>query len=142
GRRYGTPPRLPWRRAVAEPPERDPEPEAWADPPVGLALGPSEVHVWQFELEGPAGRFATLQELLSTEESERARRLKSPEALQGFTRARGIMRRILAGYTGIPPGEIRFLYGPWGKPRLEANPELAVLRFNLSHSGGRGLLAV
>jgi 4'-phosphopantetheinyl transferase len=50
---------------------------------------------------------------------------------------------VLVRYLGIEPGAIRFQTGPTGKPALvdEAGGPLN-LRFNLSHSHGRMLLAV
>jgi 4'-phosphopantetheinyl transferase len=50
---------------------------------------------------------------------------------------------VLARYLGIEPPALRFLAGPTGKPALldqQGRPH--VLRFNLSHSHGRMLVAV
>ena len=52
------------------------------------------------------------------------------------------MREILGGYTGIPPQDLVFSYGDKGKPELAGQTGSAGIRFNLSHSGERALLAV
>ncbi|MFO7596775.1 MAG: 4'-phosphopantetheinyl transferase superfamily protein [Desulfocurvibacter africanus] len=55
-----------------------------------------------------------------------------------FIRARGWLRRILGGYLGCAPREVSLVRLPGGKPCL-AHGEL---RFNLSHTDVRALLAV
>jgi 4'-phosphopantetheinyl transferase len=52
------------------------------------------------------------------------------------TPATGRLEAILGAYLGVPP---RLVEGPHGKPRLDG---ASALRFNLSHSGERWLLAV
>jgi hypothetical protein len=52
----------------------------------------------------------------------------------------GILRQVLAVYTGQEPAQIRLQEGRHGKPRL-ADPA-GRLRFNLSHSGELALVAV
>src|SRR5262249_15106468 len=48
-------------------------------------------------------------------------------------------REILARYLRVPPSAVGFSYGPQGKPRLAGDGSL---RFNLSHSEDRAVLAV
>lgn len=52
----------------------------------------------------------------------------------------GVLRRVLAVYTGLEPEQIRLERGEHGKPRLAA--PLGQLRFNLGHSGEIALVAV
>src|SRR5262249_3939596 len=59
-----------------------------------------------------------------------------------FTVARSHLRAILARYLNEVPAAIEFSYGPRGKPSLAGRFESNSLRFNLSHSGERALLAV
>ena len=52
-----------------------------------------------------------------------------------------LLRWVLGGYLGLEPGEIRFAYGPNGKPRLDTRGDEDVLGFNVSHSGPLALMA-
>lgn len=48
------------------------------------------------------------------------------------------LRRILGRYLGVTPRDLHFVYNKCGKPSLRDWPHL---RFNVSHSGGRALIA-
>jgi 4'-phosphopantetheinyl transferase len=48
----------------------------------------------------------------------------------------------LGRYLGLKPGQLRFCYGPHGKPSLAPPLEEEALRFNVSHSQGLALFAV
>ena len=71
-----------------------------------------------------------------TAERERAARLGGGAALD--RRPRRAADRRSAGHLGVAPGEVEFAAGPHGKPELPG----ARLRFNLSHSGDRALIAL
>jgi 4'-phosphopantetheinyl transferase len=49
------------------------------------------------------------------------------------------LRDILGAAVGIDPGDVAFLYGEHGKPRIESKEGL---EFNLSHSGALALLVL
>ena len=49
---------------------------------------------------------------------------------------RGLLREVLGAALGIDPAAVEFRYGAHGKPFVEG------LRFNISHSGGRALIAL
>ena len=69
-----------------------------------------------------------------------------------WTRSRGVLRALLAGYMDADPCALRFVLGAHGKPRLRSEPSETWkdggswpgkdLHFNLSHSGELMLLAV
>jgi 4'-phosphopantetheinyl transferase len=63
-----------------------------------------------------------------------------------FVAGRGLLRLILGKYRELPPGSLRFSYGPNGKPELTpgegAQCAGSPLHFNLAHSEGVGVLAV
>jgi 4'-phosphopantetheinyl transferase len=101
--------------------------------------GPGEVHVWRVPLDGPAPGPA--DGVLSAAETARAARLLLDRDRRRWTAARRALRVTLAHYTGIPPARITLEYGPHGKPRLAGQPRDG-LRFSLSHSRDRALLAV
>ena len=79
---------------------------------------------------------------LSAEEQVRAARFQRPLDRSRYIAGRGQLRRLLGGYTGLTPEQLRFISGPKGKPELasECNPDS--LQFNLAHSGGMALYAV
>lgn len=102
---------------------------------------PGEVHVWRFALDVPEEALRQLHQTLSQEECSRAERFHFDKDRRHFICARGVLRRLLAGYAGIHPSAIRFLQAQYGKPYLEGHIG-PPLRFNLSHSHGFALLAV
>lgn len=110
----------------------------WLEPPAALGLLEDEVHVWSLALEQPDEEREALARALSEDERQRAARFYFEKDRRHFTVARGVLRALLGRYLERAPGEISFEYGPQGKPSL---PSPAPLRFNLSHSGGRALLA-
>ena len=93
----------------------------------------SDVEVWQVELA--AGEAGWAEALLSADERERAARLTRPEP---WIVARAALRTVLGARLGVPAAEVEFAAGPHGKPELPG----ARLRFNLSHSGERALIAL
>jgi 4'-phosphopantetheinyl transferase len=104
-------------------------------------LAEKQVDVWHIDVSGllEIGRF---RNLLSPDEIERANRFHFEKHQRCFTLMRAAMREILGGYTGIPPQDLVFSYGDKGKPELAGQTGSAGIRFNLSHSGERALLAV
>ena len=57
-----------------------------------------------------------------------------------YVAAHTAVRVLLGRCLGMPPRDLRFAFGPRGKPRLANAP--VDLRFNLSHAADRALLAV
>ncbi|HEY2587315.1 MAG TPA: 4'-phosphopantetheinyl transferase superfamily protein [Tepidisphaeraceae bacterium] len=93
----------------------------------------SEVHLWHVRLSSVGS-----PEILSDDERARADRFKFDRDRERFVACRCQLRQILAGYLKVAPGTLRFSYGPHGKPFLRETD----LRFNVSHSGDRGLIVV
>jgi 4'-phosphopantetheinyl transferase len=105
-------------------------------------LAREDVHVWRASLDAPPPRVsAWLQALLSPDENERAARFFFERDRRRFIVGRGILRSLLGAYLGRRPGEIRFCYGPNGKPALaEVKPGERVF-FNVAHSEDAALFA-
>jgi 4'-phosphopantetheinyl transferase len=78
-----------------------------------------------------------LREVLADDEIERAARFVRPSHRDRYIAGRAEMRRILGLETGRDPRDIRFRYGPNGKPSIDGGPE-----FNLSHSSALAILGV
>jgi len=77
---------------------------------------------------------------LDDEEQRRAAHFKFDRDRRRFIAAHAATRVVLGRYIGIDPAQVQFGVGHRGKPYLI---EAAVdVRFNLSHSGERALLAV
>lgn len=101
-------------------------------------LSPTAVHVWGFELDAPATVVTGLAALLPREESERAARFATTELCARYIVAHGVLRHVLAAYSGGAPQALRFDVGAHGKPYLASR----TLHFNLSHSADRAVIAV
>ncbi len=101
-----------------------------------LELADDEVQVWVASLDVSADRFSALEGTLCAEERERASGL-APSLARRFVVARGILRGLLAGFTGAAADTLRFRYGSSGKPALSGHG----IHFNISHSEDVGLFA-
>lgn len=105
----------------------------------GSDMDEPRVDVWTVPLDGPPATVAALSRILSRREAERGGRCRFETDRRRFVIAHGALRLILAGYLDVPPEELRLQRGRHGKPRLAGSSDL---RFNLSHSGELGLVAV
>lgn len=110
----------------------------WPAPPQALHPEPGWVHVFRFRLDPGPEKIASLHELLSADEQERAARYIPEDARRAFITARGQMRTLLGAYLKRAPNSLRFAFNPQNKPSLPG----CGLGFNLSHSAGMGLLAI
>jgi len=96
-----------------------------------------EVHVWRVELMQPEHVIQALRSTLEHDELFRADRFHFEKDRRAFVVSRGFLREIIGRYTNTRPEQLRFSYGPYGKPALDGR-----LRFNMSHSHDLALIAL
>jgi len=101
-----------------------------------LILPMGEVHVWRGSLERSPHSVERMRGVLADDERSRADRFRFERDRSRYIVGRGLLRGLLARYTGIAPQELSFGYGEFDKPELEGGPW-----FNLSHSGSLALYA-
>jgi 4'-phosphopantetheinyl transferase len=101
-----------------------------------LELTDEEVQVWVASLTVSDEKYSELEETLCSEERGRASSL-APVLARRFVVARGLLRGLLAGFTGAAANSLRFCYGTSGKPSLAGHG----IEFNISHSAEVGLFA-
>jgi 4'-phosphopantetheinyl transferase len=119
------------------------EPEfEWSIPDGVPRLSPGGAHVWCLALDLGEDQVSQLYARLSSDEAERAGRHHFERHRRRFVACRGQVRQILAGYLKAGAGDLRFRYGPRGKPALEAPWSNSKIRFNVSNSEDAALLAV
>lgn len=114
----------------------------WRTPSKRLGLSDDEVHVWRVSVGAARPQIGFLLGALTRDEREKAGRFHFQKDRQQSVVARGALRDILSRYLNTPPGELRFSYGPQGKPGLEQSVQGKHLEFNLSHSHGLIVVAV
>lgn len=115
--------------------------DLWNEPPLQLQLDDAEIHVWRLDLSRVRRQVGGLLPFLSKDERDRASRFHFQKDHEHFIAARGVLRVLLGTYLNLTPEELRFRYSPYGKPSLDVGPDSERLRFNLSHSHERALLA-
>jgi 4'-phosphopantetheinyl transferase len=110
-----------------------------AVPSSALVVAAAGVSVWLADLDGPHDHQAAF-ELLSEDERTRARRFVFDGHRRRFVACRALLRTLLADRIGGRAPDVRFEYGPVGKPAL-AGGTADGLHFNVSHSDRQALLA-
>jgi 4'-phosphopantetheinyl transferase len=100
----------------------------------GIELPPGEIHVWSVALDPPPATVEQLARSLAADEWQRAQRFHFERHRRRYKVGRGALRELLGGYLGLAPGELRFSYGPRGKPFLDGPAAASGLFFNLSNS--------
>src|SRR5215510_9113672 len=100
-----------------------------------------EVQSWCVDLDVAPDCHALLHATLSVEERGRCARLRLERDRRRFVVAHGALRQLLARQLETQPHRIDYVCAAFGKPAL--SPALgSELKFNLSHSGDRALIAL
>lgn len=108
-----------------------------------LRLSRDTVHVVRVALEADDDQIASLQSLLSPDESARADRYKVPQPRRHFIVCRATLRQLLAACLNCQPTDIEFEYGLHGKPSLRPIATSApMIQFSVSHSADQALIAI
>ena len=98
-----------------------------------------EIHVWH-------GTLDLRSDPVSPAEEARAQRMRSARRRREFLICRGGLRRILSEVTGIERLAVPIREGAHGKPHLAghgpSHVDLPPLRFSLTHSGERFIIAL
>lgn len=119
----------------------NPELSTWPSPSGSITASSDEIHIWRINLDQPDSRVEDLLKTLGLEERCRARRFHFDKDRRDFVVARGFLRSILSRYLEVEAADLRFCYGPYGKPAIDVKQNRGV-RFNLSHSHRMALYAV
>jgi len=107
----------------------------------GIPLGGARVY-YVFEHDMDRRLRKELLESLSAEERERQIRFLRQGDRDLYLLAHGMLRRVLAHHTGLPPHALRFEATPEGRPELTGAAAVGGLRFNLTHTPGLAACAV
>ena len=99
------------------------------------------VHVFDFDLRVGDRELNELIQVLDEHEVAQAQRFATADLKRKYVASHGNVRHVLGRYLGVSPGEVRLFVGSHGKPSLHA-AHASSLRFNLSHSGEKCLLAL
>ena len=118
-----------------------PAPDSPGIPDAGRIPGRDEVWTWWLDLDIGQGGALEQTRLLDASERRRADRRSGDHRIR-FIAARAALRIILGRSLGIRPEEVGFRYGECGRPDLVSSLAAPGLRFNLSHSGPLGLVAL
>ncbi len=92
----------------------------------------TQVELWMCDLDCGSDRYRVLQGWLSPGERARAARFHKEQDRRSYRIRRGLLRKILATYTGQSPGDLDIAEHAGGKPFLRTGTN--DLHFNLSHS--------
>lgn len=116
----------------------DPRPVCGCHP----GLGKNGTHVWSARYEDLECHFRILSDTISQKEQETASTFRKPSDAKKYIIRRGIVRCILAHYTGHAPEMLSFIIGENGKPELDAESTCGEVSFNVSNSGESFLIGV
>jgi 4'-phosphopantetheinyl transferase len=116
--------------------------QIWRPSPPRVRLEASMIHVWRAKYVDRPHRPEGFTASLSAEEKARADRFVRASDRDRFIFAHGMLRSILARYTGCRPRQIVLKTNAYGKPALAGPTGPGGLRFNLAHSGDMVLVAL
>jgi 4'-phosphopantetheinyl transferase len=107
-----------------------------------LVHGAAGVWVHGVDLRCDRALETTCLALLDEEERARAARFAVAERRRQFVITRGALRLLLARHLACPANALRFAKGAHGKPFVVVDGAPSSVEFNVSHSAGRGLIAI
>jgi 4'-phosphopantetheinyl transferase len=97
------------------------------------------IHIWTLPTQAADAVVAKFEQVLASNEIERASRFRFPHLRDSFVIRHGVLRHLLGRYLQLNPAKVLFDYGPNGKPGL--NPATGP-QFNMTHSAGMAAIAL
>ncbi len=97
---------------------------------------PGELVAVVADLDVGRDRLRRMRETFSAREQQRFQSFAHEQHRARWGASRGILREVLSAALGIAPADVAFRFGAHGKPFVDG------LRFNISHSGARALIAL
>lgn len=116
--------------------------DLWQPSPFIIPEPVSHIDLWRVRLGKSEGNDQDLRSILASQELDRADRFRFPHLRNDFVLSHAALRTILARYLKVPPQDIRFYTGEYGKPEISSPLNHTNLQFNLSHSGEWAIIAV
>jgi len=112
--------------------------------PHNFELSADDLHVWSIatHAELSQANCSALEACLNPQELDRYHRLTRPNVRRDFLLSRGCLRHLLGLYLALPPRNLQFSLGPYGKPELIHGGGPPLLQFNLSHTQHRIAIAL
>lgn len=107
---------------------------------VMIILKREECHLWHIQVEEAEYDLRQLLLRLSHDEKQRAEQFLVAAPRTQFIVTRSALRVLLGNYLSIPPETVVFTSNIYGK--LYLHPPYAHVKFNVSHSGKRALIAI
>ena len=104
-------------------------------------LHQGDIHLWWISLRGSNSELLEFRSILSKDEQQRADRYRFERHRNAYTIGRGVLRSILSGYTNGPADQIKFRFGPHGKPSLMNTVGNENLCFNYTDANYHALYA-
>jgi 4'-phosphopantetheinyl transferase len=114
----------------------------WNRPSERMEIASDEAHIWRLHLNQDPAIVAKLSAMLTSDERNRADKYHRAVDRDHFIVARGVLRKIISIYLSVPPQDLKFTYGQYGKPSISGEQNDRNLNFNLSHSNELALYAL
>ena len=111
-------------------------------PEQSINLPENVVHLWTVGLDCLEEELLALEHVLAPDEADIANRFHQQRHRRRYVASRSSLRRLLSCYTAFAAEQITFGYSRTGKPYLNHDGGDLDLKFNLSHSEDRALVAV
>ncbi len=105
-------------------------------------LAQREIHFWRAPLVVDEELPHAWMHLLSAEECVRAMRFRFDRDRRSFVASHGLLRMLLAAYTGEPAEALKFEVSPLGKPSLSGANGNGEIAFNMAHTDGVVVFAI
>lgn len=110
----------------------------WISRKTPSPLKKGEIQLWQANLSHHKPYLDKYVSLLNQAELDRKNRFKFTVHQERFALSRGILRSLLAFFSGVDAKKTDFGYNPQGKPALKDQPEI---QFNVSHTADSAVFA-
>jgi 4'-phosphopantetheinyl transferase len=107
-----------------------------------IDVGKNEVLVYHIDTDIDDSHAFALSKLLTSEELQRANNFYFERDRKTYIITRGILRTILGSLIRKNPSELQISYTTYGRPFLISNKNTPDIRFNVSHSHDRALIAI
>ena len=111
----------------------------WEPSPPQASLGTNSVDLWRVALDVEPDCQAALGDLLSSQETQQARRFQFERDRRRYLVSHAALRTILSQYLNCDPHAVHYQVSSYGKPSLKGRTDL---HFNLAHSHELALIAV